>query len=71
MKVKFNHLFTLNKDGTLTPNFYIRVGGLMISPGITFNKSILLSGINLFDYLGYEVEVDCVDGIYVIKGFYL
>lgn len=70
MKVAFEELFTKNRDGTLTPRFDIRIGSVMLSPGITFNDSVLFAGINLFDYLDYDLDVDFIDGAYVVKGFY-
>lgn len=70
MRYNFNQLFRENPDGSLTPRFNIKIGGVTFGPSITFTKGVSFSGINVFDFKGSDIEVEQEGDVLVIKGFY-
>ena len=70
MRYQFNQVFTENKDGTLSPNRKIRVGGVSFGPGVSFGSGAAFGGVNFHEYKGRELEADDEDGILVITAIY-
>lgn len=75
-RFKFDSLFTkyLNNDGTVAsiePKQRIRIGGVTMGPGVKFSQGVAFGGIDLFQFLDKDLEVQ-VDsqGILVITGIY-
>lgn len=52
------------------PRHVIKINSVVISPGISFSKGIKIGGIDIFDYMNFDLGVDIVNDIFVIKGFY-
>ena len=69
MKVPFNSVFE-EKAGKLTPKQRIRVGGVILGPGVSFGKGVSFGGINFLDYIGHDLEIETDKDIIIIKGIY-
>ncbi len=71
MRVGFYDLFTVTQDG-ISPKVPIQIGGMVLTPGVTFVAGVLFEGISLADYVGNDVEitVDLENQVHIIKGFY-
>lgn len=71
MRKKFFEIFKENVDGSLTSMETIKIGGIMLGAGsVKFTKGVIFSGVNIFDYYGKDIEVEILNGIIEIKGFY-
>ncbi|MGC1177039.1 MAG: hypothetical protein WA843_03115 [Candidatus Saccharimonadales bacterium] len=57
-RVKFWDLFQPNPDGSIQPKKPIKIAGVVLSPSVSFNKGVLFSGVDLFQYYGRDLEVD-------------
>ncbi len=70
-RVPFFFIFQENSDGSLSPKYVIRVGGVTFGPGVAFGPGVVFGGINFFDIKGRELAVEkLADGSYEIKGYY-
>lgn len=69
MRYSFNDVFVV-QNGAISPRRPVQIGGVTMTPGVSFGGGASFSGINLLDYLGKDLEGSEVNGILVIKGFY-
>jgi hypothetical protein len=70
MRVSFNEIFDTSND-RIAVRCPINVGGITMTPGISFSKGMSFSGIDLFQYIGKDVEIEKNNnGVVEIKGFY-
>ncbi len=70
MKVNFYDLFEVN-DGSISPKGVIRVGGVTMSPGVSFGGGVIMGGFNAAEHIGKDLEVEQhPDGVVEIKGVY-
>ncbi len=70
VRYSFSEIFEKLPDGSLMPRHVIKINSVVISPGISFSKGIKIGGIDIFDYMNFDLGVDIVNDIFVIKGFY-
>lgn len=70
MKYPFKDLFKKTVDGRLMPIRPIRLGNNILGPGIIFAKGHPFSGVDIFDFLGMDIEAEERDDILTIKGYY-
>lgn len=70
MKMNFSELFSEYPDGSIEPKHRIRIGGIIIGPGMRFKDSVSFSGINIFLFRGRGFEIEKQGDILVIKGVY-
>ena len=63
---KYDQVFTINANDTITPKIPVKFGGLTMSSGSTFSNSVFVGGVNLFDYKGKNLEGYVDNGIFVI-----
>lgn len=69
-RVPFNTVFKLLPDGRIEPTQQIRVGGIVLSPGVILGPGQIIAGIDFTQYKKNDFEI-AVDGPYlVIKGIY-
>lgn len=47
---KFLDVFQESTDGALTPKFQIEVNGIVLGPGIVFQKGVAYGGVDFFIY---------------------
>ena len=71
-RYRFDQLFVHDsRNNTLTPRVRIKMGPIILSPGMTFNNTVVFAGVNFFDIIGYDIEVELTIGdIYEIRGVY-
>jgi len=69
-RVTFDSVFRVNPDGTIEPKQTTRIGGVTISPGITFNKGVGVGGIDLTQFINHDLEITTDNGVIVITGIY-
>ena len=69
-KENFYSIFKINDDGSIEPIRIVRIGGVQMSPGVRFGRGVSFGGINLFDYIGRDFEVEEENGLLIIRGIY-
>ena len=69
MRYRFNEIFREEK-GSLTPIKTIRIGGVLIGSGVTFGRGVSFGGINIFEFIGKDIEANEDNGFLIINGFY-
>jgi hypothetical protein len=69
MRMRFDQLFSV-QNGTVTPKTVVAIGGVTMSPGVSFGSGVSFSGVDLTQHIGKDVEAELVNGVYVISGFY-
>ena len=70
MRVSFDTIFIRNSDGSIEPRQRIRVGGVTFGPGVRFGRGVSFGGVDFFQFLGQDFEIDTDGDIAVIKGIY-
>lgn len=70
MKFRFLEVFQKNQNNTITPKRNIRIRGAIFGPQVTFGPGISFGGVNIFDFIGFDIEADEEGDILNIKGFY-
>jgi len=69
-RVRFDSVFKVNSDGTITPLQTTRIGGVTITPGVTISGTVGIGGINIAQYVGRDLEITTDGGAIVITGIY-
>ncbi|OFX23756.1 MAG: hypothetical protein A2033_12940 [Bacteroidetes bacterium GWA2_31_9] len=57
-RVRFDELFQINSDSSISPKKRITIGGITMGPGVTFSRGVSFSGIDLTLYIGRDFQVD-------------
>ena len=71
MKVFFTEIFQKNDTGMIAPKLPVRVGGVTMTPGVSFGSGVSFSGVDLSTLEGKYLDVDQEpDGLVIIKGYY-
>ena len=70
MRVKFDSVFEIKSDGSISPKQRIRVGGIVLSPGVSFSRGVSFGGVDFSKYVGHDLEIETDKDIIVIKGIY-
>jgi hypothetical protein len=70
MKVRFDRVFKVKPDGTLSPKLDIRFNGDHRKAGTTIFPGGSLGRVDLARHIGHDVEVEESDEAAVIMGFY-
>ena len=69
-KVPFDSIFIKHPDGSLEPRQRVRIGGVMLSQGSRFSRGVSFGGIDLFQFLGRDLEIQTENDITVITAIY-
>lgn len=69
-RVRFDSVFQVNNDGTITPRQTTRIGGVTITPGVIISGTVGIGGINIAQYVGQDLEITTDGGAIVITGIY-
>ena len=71
MRVQFDTAFTKHEeDGWLEQRQRIRVGGVTFGPGVRFSKGVAFGGIDFYQFIGHDLEIETDGDTTVIKGIY-
>jgi hypothetical protein len=65
--VKFDQVFGINANHTISPKLPVRVGGVSMTIGVRIGNGVFIGGINLFDYKDHELEGYIYNGMFVIN----
>lgn len=65
--VKYDQVFTINANHTITPKIPVRIGGVTMGTGVSFGAGVSIGGVNLFDYRGRNLEGYVDNGMFVIN----
>jgi len=71
VRFDFWQVFKEERPGVLTPVRLVKIAGAVLGPGVMFTNGVSFGGVNIFDYYGYPVEADEVDGVLIIRAFYV
>lgn len=69
MRINFSQLFNIN-NGAISPKVPIQIGGVTMGNGVSFGGGVRFSGVDLFQHIGKDFEVEEVNGVYILKGIY-
>lgn len=69
-RMQYSDIFRDNPNGTISPKVYVQLNGVTMGPGVLFGKGIAFGGVNLFDYRNKDLEIELINDVYIIKGFY-
>ena len=69
-RVNFYSVFKINNDGSVEPLRTVRIGGVQMTPGVRFNHGVYFGGLDLFQHLGKDLQVEDHDGMLVVTGIY-
>jgi ribosomal protein L11 methylase PrmA len=64
--VKYDQVFTINANNTISPKLPVKIGSVTITPGVSFGSGVIMGGVNLFDYIGRTLEGYVDNGMFVI-----
>lgn len=64
---RYDQVFTVNLNNTITPKIPVRIGGVTMGPGVSFGNGVLIGGVNLFDYRGKNLEGYIDNGVFVLN----
>jgi hypothetical protein len=71
MRVPFDTVFHDNGNGSYSPRSVIRIGGITMSPGVSFTSGVSFSNFNIAEYAGRDLEIiQHADGSVELKGAY-
>ena len=70
MRVRFNDVFRINGDGSITPKVPVVVGGVALSPGVQFGRRVRLGNVHFAGVAGRDLEVDQQAGVlYLLRSY--
>lgn len=70
MRVPYSQIFAASQDGSVTPRVPVSIGGVTMGPGVSFGRGVSFGGVDLAALRGHDLDVEVVDGTYVIKGYF-
>ncbi len=69
--VPFFKIFRILPDGNIVPKLPVQIGTKILFPGISIPPGYLVTGINIADHIGDDLEVEMKDDRYVLRKFML
>ena len=69
-KLNFHSIFRLHNDGSIEPLRVIRIGGVQIGPGVRFGRGVSFGGIDIFNFIGRDFQVEEQQGVIILIGIY-
>ena len=70
MRVRFNEVFTVNGDGSISPKVPVVVGGVKLDPGMDFGRRVRLGTVHFAAVAGRDLEVDQQAGVtYLLRPY--
>ena len=69
-RINFYKIFKINPDGSMEPLKTVRIGGVQMSQGVKFGRGVSFGGVNLFDYVGRDFQIEEENGVLIILGIY-
>lgn len=69
MRMHFSELFNI-QNGAIVPRFPISIGGVTMTPGVSFGGGVSFSGVDLSQHTNSYFNVEVQNGVHVIKGIY-
>ncbi len=58
MRVPFDDVFQANQNGSYSPKAKVKIGGVMMTPGVAFTRGVSFSGVDIAKYAGHDLEID-------------
>jgi hypothetical protein len=70
MRVRFNDVFTVNGDGSISPKQPIMVGGVQLTPGMDFGRRVRLGNVHFAAVAGRDLEIEQQGGMtYLVRPY--
>lgn len=69
MRKHFSDLFDI-QNGAIVPRFPVSIGGITMTPGVSFGSGVSFSGIDLSQHTNSYFDVEIINGVHVIQGIY-
>lgn len=69
MRINFNRLFVVQND-MVSPKANVEINGVTMGPGVSFGGGVSFDNVDLTQFIGKDLEVDEINGVYHIRGVY-
>jgi hypothetical protein len=70
MRVRFDEVFAVNGDGSISPKVPIVVGGVQLTPGMDFGRRVRLGNVHFAAVAGRDLEVEQQGGTtYLVRPY--
>ena len=69
-RVTFDSIFIRYPNGDIEPRQRIRIGGVTLAQGVRFARGFSFGGVDLFQFLGRDLEIQTENDIIVITAIY-
>ena len=70
MRVRFNDVFQVNGDGSISAKVPVVVGGVQVSPGVEFGRRVRLGTVHFAAVAGRDLEVEQQAGLtYLLRPY--
>jgi hypothetical protein len=70
MRVRFNDVFRVNGDGSISPKVPVVVGGVHLEPGFDFGRRVRLGNVHFAAVAGRDLEVEHHSGVtYLVRPY--
>lgn len=69
MRMHFDELFSI-QNGAIVPKFPISIGGVTITPGVSFGYGVFFGGVEIAQHSKSYFDVDLNNGMHLINGIY-
>lgn len=70
MRVRFNDVFRVNHDGSISATVPVVVGGVRLDPGAQFGRRVRLGHVHFAGVAGRDLEVDVQGGVtYLVRPY--
>lgn len=70
VRVRFNDVFRVNQDGSISARVPAVVGGVRLDPGAQFGRRVRLGNVHFAGVAGRDLEVDVQGGVtYLVRPY--
>jgi uncharacterized membrane-anchored protein YitT (DUF2179 family) len=69
-RVRFDSVFRIQPNGTITPLTKVQIGGITMGPGVAFSQGASFGGVKIAKYAGHDLRIEEREDGLVLKGIY-
>ena len=70
VRVSFWQVFQQAPGGGIAPRVPVQIGGITMSPGVSFGSGVAFGGVDLAAIAGRDLQVQTAGGVVIITGYY-
>lgn len=70
MRVRFNEVFQVNGDGSISAKVPVVIGGVQVNPGVEFGRRVRLGNVHFAAVAGRDLDVEQQSGLtYLLRPY--